>query len=312
MSGIRANGCRWRRSGFTLIELLVVIAIIGVLIGLLLPAIQKVREAANRMACANNLKQVGLALHNFENAHGRFPPGAVDGPFPQAGITTPTRHGWVAFVLPYLEQQAVYNQYRWDVSAGQPGQQAAETIQLKVLQCPSAQPNRLLNVAAYPGLTVACGDYFAITSVNPVLADLEYIDRVGNYQSAMAVNFMARITDLTDGTSQTILIAEDADRPRVWQAGRYMPNQAGACGGWAAPAGCQIELKGSTFDGVTRPGPCAINCTNQKEVYSLHPGGANLLFADGSVHFLKQTMVIRVFARLVTRAGGEVVSAGDY
>jgi prepilin-type N-terminal cleavage/methylation domain-containing protein/prepilin-type processing-associated H-X9-DG protein len=312
MSGMSANVRRWRRSGFTLIELLVVIAIIGVLIGLLLPAIQKVREAANRMACANNLKQVGLALHNFENAHGRFPPGAVDGPFPPAGITTPTRHGWVAFLLPHFEQQAVYDRYRWDVSAGTPEQQVAENVQLKVLQCPSAQPNRLLNVLASPDLTVACMDYASLLGVKPVLADLGYIDRVDNYQGAMPPNFMARIADLTDGTSHTIMIAEDADRPRLWHAGRYIPDRIVTCGGWGGKRGCQIEVQGSTFDGATRPGPCAINCTNEQEIYSLHPGGANLLFADGSVQFLKASIDIRILARLVTRAGGEVVSAGDF
>src|SRR5262249_40994052 len=119
------------------------------------------------------------------------------------------------------------------------------------------------------------------------------------------------LADIVDGTSQTILIAEAAGRPKRWQAGRYVPGRFSAGGPWACGVN-RIEVWGSTPNGAGHPGPCAINCSNDQEVYSFHPGGANILFADGSVHFLQATIDIRVFARLITRAGGEVVSAADY
>src|SRR5438094_7222490 len=129
-----------QRRGFTLIELLVVIAIIAILIGLLLPAVQKVREAASRMACANNLKNLGLAAHNYHDAQKKFPPGAGGplGPsFPQ--YLQLKHHGLGTYLLPYLEQDALFRQYRWDASWFDPPNQPVVNTQLIIWQCPSAQ-----------------------------------------------------------------------------------------------------------------------------------------------------------------------------
>ena len=306
----KCSPCEVGRTAFTLVELLVVIAIVAVLIGLLLPAVQKVREAANRIKCTNNLKQIGLALHNFENARGKFPPGAVIGPFPEAGVTTSAQHGVFPFLLPYLEQQQ--NQYRWDVSYNAPANQPTVATQLRILQCPSAEPDRLVTEAEFPGAwsggrTAACSDYNGIRGMDRMLADGGWIDPVGNYEGALTQNRMVRFADITDGTSNTILMAEAAGRPKLWRAGRLVDGVSDGAA-WAAPG--LLHGRGSAPDGIVQPGHCAINCTNQREVYSFHPGGANVLMADGSVCFLKESIDIRVFAGLVTRAGGEV--PGDY
>jgi prepilin-type processing-associated H-X9-DG protein len=122
---------------------------------------------------------------------------------------------------------------------------------------------------------------------------------------------MTQLRDITDGTSNTLLLVEDAGRPRFWHAGHAGPDQSIYGGPWVGESN-PVLVTGATADGLNQSGPCALNCSNDDEIYSFHPSGANSVFADGSVHFLKAGMDIRVLARLVTRAGGEVVSGSDF
>ena len=310
------NISRWvqrpLRAAFTLVELLVVIAIVGVLMALLLPAVQKVREAANRAKCSNNLRQAGLALQHFHDVRGGFPPAGVTGPFLPLGITTPgVQHGWASFLLPYLEQDNLANIYHFEVNSNDPLNWTALLVPLRILQCPSADESRRFFSTVLQDWQ-PCVDYAALKGVDPVLADLRLIDPVGNYGGAMPKDALISIAQITDGTSNTILLAEDADRPKLWHAGYLVPDGSVNCGPWGEWGGCDLQIQGSTYNGLDKPGPCAINCTNMQELYSLHPGGANTVFADGSLHFLKASMDIRILARLVTRAGGEVIAASDF
>jgi prepilin-type N-terminal cleavage/methylation domain-containing protein len=297
-----------RRHGYTLIELLVVIATIAVLISLLLPAVQKVREAANRMKCANNLRQLGLALHQFHDARGKFPPGQVQGPNPEAGVFWSTQHSWAVFILPYIEQQPLWALYRLDVMLYQPLNQDVVAKPLKNFWCPSAPEDRYYTggVFAANGTKGACGDYAPTYQVDPTLA-------TGDYRGVLVPDSMTPMAAITDGTSNTILLTEDAGRPQLWRAGHAVPgaDQAVNGGPWAGYH-TGVILRGAQPDGTSWPGPCALNCTNDHEVYSFHTGGADAVFTEGSVRFLRANINIRILAALVTRAGGEVVSADDF
>ena len=315
------------RRGFTVIELLIVIAIIGVLVALLLPAVQAGREAARRIACANNLKNLGLALHHYHDDQRTLPPGAV-GPlaptFPQYAALK--HHGLTTFLLPYVEQQPLASRYHWDVSWFDPPNQPVVNTQLSIWQCPSAQSNRIDDgshstvtpppVVLYSG-TAVCSDYAGMGAVDiglPLTGLIEPPagprDERGHYEGAFPVNAARTLAEISDGTSHTILIAECAGRPQLWQGRSIAPNKWVSGGPWASRN--LLFGRGATRDGTALYGPCAVNCTNNREVYGFHPSGANTVFADGSVHFLSAGTDIRVFAGLVTRAGGEVIPDGDF
>jgi prepilin-type N-terminal cleavage/methylation domain-containing protein/prepilin-type processing-associated H-X9-DG protein len=312
MPRIDGDPSRRRRSAFTLMELLVVLAIIAVLIGLLVPAVQRVREAANRVHCSSNLKNIGLALNQFETTYGKFPPSRIyPGPLPEAGVTAAVIHSWGVFILPFIEQTALAQKYNWNLDFFDPANQPVASTQLKILQCPSAQSDRFMIFDFFSYGKAACTDYSPTEEVAQVLAQRHWIDPLGNYRGVMARNSMTRLRDITDGTSNTILQAEDSGRPRQWRVGQPGPDQVLFGCPWVG-AGNPIVLTGATPDGRITLGPCALNCSNDQEIYSFHPGGANTVFADGSVHFLKTGIDIRLLARLVTRAGGEVLSGDEY
>jgi prepilin-type N-terminal cleavage/methylation domain-containing protein/prepilin-type processing-associated H-X9-DG protein len=306
-----------RRRGYTLIELLVVIGIIGVLIGLLLPAVQKVRQSANRLACTNHLKQLALALHNYHDTYSKFPPGSVKGPLLEAGITQPdVNHGWAMFILPFIEEGNLLTQYDLNKPASGSENQEVRKTQLEIMQCPSAPERNRFATSLGPysgGRKAACGDYAPTFGVDPdyipILVANNLIERPDDYRGVLVREQMTTMAAITDGKSNTILLTEVAGRPRLWQAGKPGPDQAVLGGAWGAPVNGFL-VRGSNYDGTGDWGPCAINCTNDHEVYSFHPGGANAVFADGHVQFLSKGKSIRTLAALVTRAGGEV--AGDY
>jgi prepilin-type N-terminal cleavage/methylation domain-containing protein/prepilin-type processing-associated H-X9-DG protein len=308
-----------RRVGFTLIELLVVIAIIGVLIFLLLPAIQKVREAARRISCQNNLKQIGLGVLNFESSQGGLPPSRTTqfGP-----LYNGYQHSWSAALLPYIEQTASFNLYHYDRDWNDPVNETAIQTYLKLFNCPSTpeQPRVDTTIASQP----SCGDYHAVNAIKWFVGvncfgytmtkntDPDDPRLVG----AMMRNRMTRVAEVADGTSNTVLVAEDAGRPTYYNSFlEIVAPIPGSQGGWADPNGA-FSIDGSNPDGrnddtgAIIPGPCPINCSNNSEVYSFHTNGAHVVFADGSVHFLNANMNLCTLAALVTRAAGEVVT--DY
>ncbi|MBO0700266.1 MAG: DUF1559 domain-containing protein [Zavarzinella sp.] len=220
-----------RRSAFTLVELLVVIAIIGILIGLLLPAVQKIREAANRMKCTNNLKQIGLALHHHHDAVGYFPSG-----YSVAGTDNLEMGGFGGFVhlLPYLEQQSLYS--RWDLNRKwyEAPNDALVSTELKVFYCPSNRSSGVIDmsflipIAGRPLPNLAPTDYMLCKGANAALCEHCQIPPAG--RGVFDVNTKTTFTDIKDGTSQTFLAGEAAGGNPRFGLRRFWPDTTPATG----------------------------------------------------------------------------------
>ena len=267
----RGDGCAARRQtrhAWTLIELLVTIAVIGILIGLLLPAVQAAREAARRTECTNHLRQLGVGLHAYHNAHDSFPPGGIEWRAP--GNSTRRQLAWSALILPWIGQRNLYARLDLQTPFDSPENADAAATILAVYLCPTRRDPIALIDGRGP-----C-DYGGI-----------YGERITGPNSppkgTMIYDRAIRLADVTDGASQTLILAEDTAWPDgQWINGRNIFDQAFAIN--AAPR-------------------------FENDIRSDHPGGANGLFVDSSVRFLAESTDLRPLAAICTRAGGEPVAS---
>jgi len=310
------------RRGFTLVELLVVIAIIGTLVGLILPAVQAAREAARRSSCQNNFRQVGFAYLNDAAARkDSFAPRMISDPTKSAG--------WGIFLLPFLESQDLFTQYKFTAPFfySQPAygidNQSVTNTRIATFLCASA-PLRsdpysyTFSYPGYPSMTWQAypADMTPLARVDDNLATYLGLTITGDQlKAALDSDIRTPFSKITDGSSKTVLLVEAAGKNDLWRAGNRTGQQLSGLyagqGGWADSTSGGSVFLGSSSDGATGPGACGINCSNDYGLYAFHPAGANVVLADGSVRFLAATIDIRGLGALLTRSGGETTSA-DY
>ncbi|WP_437191713.1 DUF1559 family PulG-like putative transporter [Planctomicrobium sp. SH527] len=306
------------KSGFTLIELLVVIAIIAILVSLLLPAVQQAREAARRSQCKNNLKQLGLAMHNYIDIYGGLPPGFV-----QAPPTTFNQLTWVAMILPMIDQANSYNKLNFNINigslvAGTPNAEVASKPLVAML-CPSDGNNM---DGQPPGTSLyARGNYGASAGIGPMLkvitaADVAYaLTRAG--RGPFEANTFTKVAAITDGTSNSVLIGE----MRIGKGSTELRDQRGVLYYPEGPFVTFNDTPNTSVPDTMRIGRCDSTvvppCTETYAAWdskslrwssrSMHTGGTHVLMADGATRFVSQNLDLTTWQRLGVHNDGQVV-----
>lgn len=280
---------RRSRGAFTLIELLVVIAIIGVLIALLLPAVQSAREAARRVQCVNNLAQLGLALHSYIATHEVLPPGSVDPTSPVLSQPQGYHHNWISQILPFTEQRAVYNAMNFKVGVYDGANSTARATNMHTFLCPSDGQRGSLTEPP----TSYAGCHHDIEA--PIASD---------NHGLLFLNSAVILEEILDGSSNTILVGE-----------HLVENDLG----WASGTRATLRNTGTSPNanrparlgtGLPAPAPLAPNVVGGFS--SNHAGGVNAVFGDGSVRFLKDSISLSVFGHLGNRGDGEIIDDNSF
>ncbi|MEM7810199.1 MAG: DUF1559 domain-containing protein [Planctomycetota bacterium] len=310
------------RTAFTLVELLVVIAIVTLVIGLLLPAVQQAREAARRVGCKNNLKQMGLAFHNYHATYGVFPKGGAGGivnpvsPPPTAGVLT---LGWGAAILPGLEETGLSDLIDMDEWYTHPNNAEAAATTVDVYLCPSVPSPALLKP---PGDNTAFDVRFARTDYGGNFGErglrcLPLTNCQNNYGGTGADSYRGMlplgtapsvgIRHVTDGTSNTVLIGEAPNGLHsIWIGHKNVFDQSAPINARYASPSDTPWIACITFGGTLNP-VGRLGCDFGQEFHSYHAGGAQFLLVDGSARFISENIDLGVFSALLSRKGGEVV-----